>query len=153
MKLLVAPLALMLLASCNRDPDPQISVADAWTRATVTPSQPAAVYLKISNTGAGHDRLESVSSESGAKASVHESSLADGITRMRALNEGVAIAPNSIVEFKPNGHHIMLEGLPTALSAGTNIAINLRFERAGDVKAQVRVVDGPAAHGAHGHGS
>lgn len=151
MKLIAAPLLLLLLASCNRDPAPQIGVSDAWTRATVAPSQPAAVYLKITNSGAGSDRLESVSSGNGAKASLHESSLAGGITRMRALPQGVAVAPSSIVEFKPNGKHIMLEGLPAPLAAGTSFSITLRFERTGDVKAQAAVIDGPAA--GHGHGS
>ena len=77
-------LAAFLLVSCTAEaPTPEIVVENAWARAAAHGRSSTAVYLTIRNTGGG-DRLVEVSSPAG-EASLHSTSMAGGIMRMRSV--------------------------------------------------------------------
>ena len=83
--------AAALLTACGAKPDPAISVERGWARATPTGASSAAAYLMIVNRAAGDDRLISVTVSRAAAASLHASSIDQGVMRMRALETGLAI--------------------------------------------------------------
>jgi periplasmic copper chaperone A len=140
---LSACVAALLLGACSPG-RPEIKVRDAWALATL-PGQSAAAYLTVTNGGAGADRLLSVSSPAAASATLHSSSMAGGVARMRPLADGLPVPPNATIKLEPARSHIMLTGLATPLAAGDSIGLTLRFERSGQIAVPVRIVEGAAA--------
>lgn len=121
-------------ASCA-EPDPRIAVTDAWVRAT--PSA-AAAYFTIANQG-GADRLVGVDAAGTGRASLHETSMGDGIMRMRPLTDGLELPADGTVELKPMGTHVMIEELSRPLRAGDNVDLTLRFARHADLRITAEV--------------
>ena len=149
---LLAPLLFLALPACDRKPDwPRISVEDVWARETL-PGQPSgAVYLTLRNDGGTGDRLLGVSSPASASATLHSSSMVDGIARMRPLAEGLAVPAGEAVKLEPNGTHVMLTRLGEPLRRGRPLVLSLRFERSGALPATGTVFEAgaPAGHGGH----
>jgi copper(I)-binding protein len=136
--------AALLLASCKpASAPPAISVDGAWARATVPGQMGSAAYLTIHNAG-GEDKLLAVTS-SGADASLHSTSMDNGVMRMRSL-QALDIPAKGTVELKPGGTHVMLMALKQPLQAGATLELDLRFEKSGErkVSAEIR----PASAGA-----
>ncbi len=106
---------------------------EPWTRATPAGAKVGAAYLLIVNTGTAADRLVGASSPIAERVEVHTMTMSDGVMRMRRLDDGLAIAPQSLVELKPGGRHIMLIGLKQPIKKGETVPITLTFEQAGTV--------------------
>jgi len=104
------------------------------------PETSAAAYFTLANSG-GRDRLVSIKAPVG-KASLHETSMAGGIMRMRELSEGIEVPAGATVRLSPSGKHVMIEGLAKPLAAGSSIRLTLTFERQGKVTI-IAPVDGP----------
>lgn len=130
-------LAALLLGACHSDPAPLVTVNDA--RVIALPTS-AAAYFTLANSG-GRDRLVSIKAPVG-KASLHETSMAGGIMRMRELSEGIEVPAGATVRLSPSGKHVMIEGLAKPLAAGSSIRLTLTFERQGKVTI-IAPVDGP----------
>jgi hypothetical protein len=133
--------AALLLASCKpASAPPAVSVDGAWARATVTGQTGSAAYFTIRNAG-GEDKLLAVTSPA-ADASLHSTSMDNGVMRMRPL-ASIEIPANGSIELKPGGTHVMLMGLKRPLAAGTTLELDLKFERSGErkVTAEVRPAD------------
>jgi hypothetical protein len=127
--------AALLLASCKPAP-PAVSVEGAWARATVPGQMGSAAYFTIRNSG-GADKLLSVVSPA-ADASLHSTSMDNGVMRMRPLQE-LDIPAKGAVELKPGGMHVMLMGLKQPLQAGGSLELDLRFEKSGERKVNAEV--------------
>ena len=137
-------LAAIALASCSSEERASdIAVRDAWARATVAGQSSSAAYFTIVNSG-GADRLIAVSTPV-ADASIHSTSFADGIVRMRAL-ETLDVAEGAAVKLEPGKVHVMLTGLKQPLEAGARVPMELRFERSGErqLELEVRAAGGAA---------
>ena len=127
----------------------QITVQDAWARATPPGAKIAAGYLVIRNAGAA-DRLVSASSPAAERVETH-TTLRDGdISRMREV-KGYEVPARGTLELKPAGSHLMLVNLKAPLKEGTTVPLTLKFERAGEVKTelQVRPLVGGEQHHSH----
>ena len=148
----LAPAVLLaLLLSCTRDQPPaDIVIGHGWARETAPGQSAAAVYLTVTNRGAGTDRLAEVDPPGAAAASLHSSSSDGGVARMRSLPDGLAIPAHSTVELKPGGTHIMVTGLQQPLRAGQTIELGLGFERSGRRPLTVRVVPASGVPDEHG---
>lgn len=109
-----------------------------WARATVPAQSGSAAYLSIHNAGSAADRLLSVSTPAAASASMHSTSTAGGVMRMRAAGPQV-IPAGGTLQMKSGGVHIMLIGLKAPLKAGTRLPLVLRFQRAGVVRSSVPI--------------
>ena len=133
-------LAALLLVSCapKKSQPPEISISGAWSRATVAGQSSAAVYLTVANTGGGDDKLLNVSTPIG-QATIHSSTMDNGVMRMRPVRE-VDIPAHSTVQLKPGGTHIMITGVKQPLIAGTRFPLAVHFDRSGDrrIDADVR---------------
>jgi hypothetical protein len=144
-------LALALLACSAPGEGPaEIVVRNGWTREIAPNQTAAAVYLTIVNAGAGRDRLVAVQTAAG-EASLHATSSADGVARMRPLADGIEIAGDSTVRLEPGGTHIMVTGLKLRAGPGETMLLTLVFERSGDRPVAVRVFRaGDEPHSSHG---
>lgn len=140
-----APLAALLLFACGAESaPPAIEIRDAWARATVAGQNSAAVYVTIRNRG-GSDRLLRVSSPVGS-ASLHSSTIDNGIVRMRAAAD-LEIPARSTVALEPGGTHVMISGLNRPLGPGQGVPLELGFARSGNrqVMAALRAAGGDGA--------
>jgi len=129
--------AVLMLASCKpASAPPAISVDGVWARATVSGQSGSAAYFTIRNAG-GEDKLLTVSSP-GADASLHSTTMDNGVMRMRPL-EALDIPAKGTVELKPGGTHVMLMGLRQPLQAGAALELDLKFQKSGERKVMAEV--------------
>lgn len=123
-----------------------------WAGATVPGQKTAAVYLTIHNGGRAADQLLAVSSPIATSGSMHRTVNAGGVLRMRPSGP-MSIIPGQQLQMAPGGLHVMLHGLKAPLRVGSRVPVNLRFAKAGIVRAQVTVQRPGKAenHGHHAH--
>jgi copper(I)-binding protein len=142
----LAVLALVAgLAGCSGGTSPtasaggrEITVTNASFREPTAPGAPAAVYLKISNSGARAEVLLGASSPDAASVELHETAMdSSGMMGMHPI-ERLEIPANGSVTLEPGGYHFMLMGLTNeAMIAGATIELRLQFERAGTVVVEI----------------
>ena len=122
-----------------------------WARATVSAQTGTAAYLTIHNAGPGADRLRSVSSPTARAVSIHSTSMAGGVMRMRSVKD-IPVPANKSITMRPGGVHLMLTGLREPLKAGEQLPLVLSFEKAGTIRTRVAVRSTPPAVSNHaGH--
>ncbi|MDB5643067.1 MAG: hypothetical protein JWN07_2384, partial [Hyphomicrobiales bacterium] len=128
-----------------------IRIDQAWSRATPGGASVGAGYLRVTNTGSTTERLLGGATDVAARIETHDMKMEDGVMKMRALPQGVEIAPGATVELKPGGMHLMIMGLKQGLKAGEPVPASLQFEKAGAVPVTFNVLamgapaPGPAA--------
>jgi len=121
-----------------QDVPASVVVERGWSRATPAGSRVAAGYLTMTNTGKTGDRLLSVSSPIAKRVEIHESTIVDGVARMRPV-DAVPVAPGSTVTLKPGGLHLMLMQPRARFSSGDKVPVVLAFEKAGQVATSLVV--------------
>jgi len=153
-----APMLTLIAAAPNahaHHPGP-IMIERPWARATPPGAQTAAAYLTIMNHGAEDDVLVAASTPEAARVEFHETTITDGVMRMRPATRGVTVPAHGTIELKPDGgYHIMLGGLKAPLKSGTMLPMTLRFAKAGSIEVVFAVepigARGPSAGAAPGH--
>jgi len=109
-----------------------------WSRPTA-PGMPMGVaYLSIANRGKSADTLVGASSPVADKVEMHETSIVDGMARMRPLS-AIDIPPGATVKIQPGGIHLMLVGLKTPLERGKTAPLVLEFRDAGRITVQLGI--------------
>ena len=121
----------------------QALVQDAWARPTVQGQTVGGGYFRIDG-GPAADRLLAVSADIAQSVELHTMRMDGDVMRMRQL-DSVDVPAKQSVEFKPGGMHVMLIGLKTPLRVGNSFPMTLRFEKAGSVSVNVRVLPAPPA--------
>jgi len=120
----------------------KIKIQNAWARPAVKNAN-SALYFFIENKSRETDTLLGAQSKIAEEVEVHESFIRDN-DRMGMRPAGrIAIKPNSQLEFKPGGFHVMLLGLLKDLRIGDNIEAVLLFKYAGKIKIKAMVSDIP----------
>lgn len=121
-----------------------ISVTDAWVRATM-PGQPVgSAYMQIQSDADA--RLVGVSSSVVPRVEVHEMKMDGDVMRMREV-KAVDLPKGKTVSLEPGGFHIMLMNLKKPIAAGDVIPLTLVIESGGkqqtvEVKAEARAMGG-----------
>jgi copper(I)-binding protein len=116
-----------------------ISITQAWSRATPKGSPVAAGYLTIENRDGLPDRLLEVHSNSAKKVEIHTTVIEHGINSMHPVKDGLLIPATDSVTLKPGGSHLMFVGLNDPFVEGGNVAVDLIFERAGKITANLDI--------------
>jgi len=117
-----------------------ISVTDAWARATM-PGQPVSgAYMQIQSDADA--RLVGVSSPAVPRVEVHEMKMDGDVMHMREV-KAIDLPKGKTVSLEPGGFHIMLMNLPKPIAAGDIIPLILTVESGGkrqtvEVKAEAR---------------
>jgi periplasmic copper chaperone A len=145
----LACLALWATALCAHAQDLKhghLTITQTYARATVPGQSAGGGYLKLHNKGPA-DRLIAASTPVSTAVELHSMTIEGDVMRMRQL-DAIELPAGKTVELKPGGMHLMLMGLKAPLKAGDNIALKLKFEKAGEVtvQAKVRAADGSGAH-------
>jgi copper(I)-binding protein len=138
----------------------QVSVKDAWVRATVPQQKATGAFMRID--AAKDTKLVAASSPVTPVVEVHEMAMQDNVMRMRQLS-ALDVPAGKTVELKPGGYHVMLLDLKQQVKEGDTVPLTLVFEgkdgkrESVEVKAPVRPLNAsaqpsqPADHGAHKH--
>ena len=114
----------------------QVRVENAWVRSTVPAQKATGAFMRIvAPTDAS---LVAAASPAAANVEIHESSMQDGMMRMRAVQR-VPLRARQPFDLKPGGHHVMLMGLKGPLNAGEQVPITLTFEDAKGTRSTVEV--------------
>jgi len=129
----------LLLPSPTCAGSADITIRQAWSRATPKGASVAAGYLTIENQGNTVDRLLSVSSPVARKVEIHETLEASGILRMRPAKDGLAIPPHGKLVLAQGGSHLMFLQLMAPFSEGGRVPVSLDFERAGRMDTSLEV--------------
>jgi len=132
-----------MLSVCSPEAEAQALVQAPWARPTVQGQSVGGGYFRIDG-GAINDRLLGASADIAQSAELHTMRMEGDVMRMRQLNS-VEVPARQTVEFKPGGMHVMLIGLKTPLKVGKSFPMTLRFEKAGSVTVDVRVLPAPPA--------
>jgi len=124
-----------------------ISVSDAWARATMPGQKVSGAYMKIQSDADA--RLVSASSAAVPRVEVHEMKMDGDVMRMREV-QAIDLPKGKTVSLEPGGYHIMLMNLPKPIAAGEVIPLTLTIESGGkrqavEVKAEARAAMGGGA--------
>ena len=128
-----------------------ISVTDAWARATMPGQQVSGAYMQIQSDADA--RLVGVSSPAVARVEVHEMKMDGDVMRMREL-KSINLPKGKTVSLEPGGFHLMLMKLKKPIAAGDIIPFTLVVESGGkkqtvEVKAEARAMGGGMQHHRH----
>ncbi len=135
--------ALAACAGPSSDPAPEqiedaapASVENAWIRLPAAEGRPAAGYFTINGGDAGATMI-AVESAAAERVELHETTMEDGVMRMRAV-ETIEAGPGESVSLAPGGLHLMLFGLDPELAPGATVALEVRFadDRSESIEAQ-----------------
>ena len=135
----------------------QVSVQDAWVRATVPQQKATGAFMRL--TAAQDMRLVAASSPVAGITEVHEMKMVDNVMKMRAV-PALDLPAGQAVELKPGGYHIMLLDLKAPLAKDTTVPVTLTFKDAKGAESKQELnlpvaTTAPAAadhqHGAHKH--
>lgn len=132
-----AGLALVSVPACAQSKG-DLQIEKPWARATVPGAAVGGGYLVIRNKASAADRLISATSPASARVEIHEMSMEKDVMRMREV-KSIAVPAKGAVELKPGGYHLMLIELKAPLKQGDKVPVTLRFEKAGEVRAELEV--------------
>ncbi|MCX7219948.1 MAG: copper chaperone PCu(A)C [Burkholderiales bacterium] len=121
-KLLVTPLLALCFSTAALA---QVSVKDAWVRATVPQQKVTGAFLQI--TSVKDARLISISSPAAASAELHKMEMDGDVMKMRAIDE-LTLPAGKMQELKPGSYHIMLMNLKAPVKEGELVPLTLVVE-------------------------
>lgn len=116
---------LMLIASCSKS-GPALSVSDVQVVAPAPGRKASVAYLTIHNKSSDSVDLISISSPQFGRVELHETTLENGIARMRAL-QSISVDADASIELAPGGKHVMLFEPVKALLPGSSVSLHLNF--------------------------
>lgn len=121
-----------------------LRIMHPWARAGAGHGNAGAAFMTIANTGGADDKLISVATANAGKAEIHETTMTDGVMKMRMVMGGLTIPAGGRVELKPMGLHVMMMGVTEKLVEGGTLVLTLTFEKAGSVELAAPIA-GPGA--------
>lgn len=113
------------LVACSKSEHLQPTINDIQIYAPLSGQNSGVGYLMIENRTASDAQIERISSPQFEKIEIHETTLIDGVTKMRRL-PSLEVNAQSVVEFSPGGLHLMLVNPAEGVRAGTTVT--LEFE-------------------------
>ena len=117
-----------------------IDIKDAYARVASKAAKSGAVFMSIHNTGTTDDQLIGAQSDVAQRVELHShSSGADGVVRMRHVEEGFPIAAGGYHLLTRGKDHVMLMGLTHPLEEGDMLPLTLTFRQAGRIHIVVPV--------------
>ena len=98
----------------------KLGVTDAWIREAPPGASMLAGYATLSNTGDAPITVLTVQSDVFRMASLHETVIDGGVSKMRELHR-IELAPGASVSLKPGGKHLMLMQPRQEVHAGDKV--------------------------------
>jgi copper(I)-binding protein len=115
-----------------------LTIAHPWSRPTAPGMSMGVAYFFITNHGSAPDVLIGASTPAAASVQMHQTTITEGMARMRPLTE-IVIAPGATVRIEPGGIHLMLVELKAPLELGKSVPLELQFRTAGKITVQLSI--------------
>lgn len=132
----IASLLLALSSLVSAIANAQVTIKDAWIRATVAPQKVTGAFMQI--TSKQDMKLIAVSSKIADSAEIHSMEMEGDMMKMREIKD-LPLPAGKTTELKPGGMHIMLFGLKKAVKEGEKITLHLTLEDNKKQRQQVEV--------------
>jgi copper(I)-binding protein len=116
----------------------QVEIEKPWMRATAPGAKVAAGYMIVRSKSGSPDRLVGASSPAAARVETHVHIKDGEIMRMREVKV-LDVPAKGTLELKPGGAHLMFVDVKQPLKEGDKVPVTLKFEKAGEVKAEFHV--------------
>jgi copper(I)-binding protein len=127
----------------------QVSVKDAWIRATVPQQKATGAFFQIQSSE--NARLVAVQTSAAGIAEIHEMKMDNNIMKMRQL-ESLDLPAGKTVELKPGSFHLMLMDLKKQIKPGDVIPMTLTIEAKEKKQVTIEVkVKARSLNSAEGH--
>ena len=103
------PMLLLVagLAACGATDEPPVVVSNLEITAPLPGSGMSAGYLEITNNGGETLKITRVDSPEFGKIAIHETTLEDGVARMRPA-DAITVPPGQTIALERGGMHLML---------------------------------------------
>ncbi len=149
-------LATLIAAVCSTSAFSQVTVKDAWVRATVPQQTATGAFMQL--TAPVDSKLIEAKSPVAGIVEIHEMKMENNVMKMRAV-DGLALPAGKAVELKPGGYHVMLMDLKGQVKTGDTVPLTLVFEgkdkkrETVEVKASAKSLTGsaPRSEAQQGH--
>ena len=106
----------------------QVSVSNAWVRATVPVQKSSGAFMVLRSAQAA--RLVGVSSPVAASVELHKSSMQDGMMSMDHV-DAIDLPAGKDVNLAGGGDHVTLMGLKRQFKQGETVPLTLQIKRGG----------------------
>jgi len=127
---------LVILSACNQE---SLTINDVWGRPASAGDNTAA-YFVIENNTDRDDFLLSANADVANLVELHRSRMVEGVMKMEP-QENIMVPAQGEVVLKPGDYHVMLFDLKDNLGIGDKYSLVLRFQEAGEMTVQVRVME------------
>ena len=117
--------ALVLAMTVSLAAQAQVTVKDAWVRATVPQQKATGAFMQLQSVQ--DVKVISAQSPVAGVVEVHEMSMDGGVMKMRAI-KGLDLPAGKTVELKPGGYHVMLMDLKEQMKEGATVPVTLVIE-------------------------
>jgi periplasmic copper chaperone A len=117
--------ALFLAMTVSLSAQAQVTVKDAWVRATVPQQKATGAFMQLQS--AQDAKLVSAQSPVAGVVEVHEMAMDGGVMRMRAVPH-LDLPAGKAVDLKPGGYHVMLMDLKGQVKDGDTVPVTLVVE-------------------------
>lgn len=124
MKRVVISFAVLMSALFSQA-QAQVSVKDAWVRATVAQQKATGAFMQLRSEQDA--KLISAQSPVAGVVEVHEMRMDGSIMRMRAVSS-LTLPAGQAVDLKPGGYHVMLMDLKGQIQDGETVPLTLVVE-------------------------
>lgn len=114
----------------------QVTVSDAWVRATVPQQKSAGAFMQLRSAKAA--TLVAVRTPAADKAEMHQMEMQGQNMSMHAV-KSIALPAGKDVKLGPGGYHVMLFGLKQQLKEGDSVPLTLVVEGAANKRQEVQV--------------
>lgn len=114
----------------------QVTVSDAWVRATVPQQKATGMFASVVSAKGG--KVVSASSPVADLVEIHEMAMDNNVMRMRAI-PALDLPAGKAVDLKPGGFHVMLMGLKQQVKEGDSVPVTLVIEGADGKRENVEV--------------
>lgn len=148
-KIIAATTAALLLGLTAPAFAGDITVENAWARASAKMARAGAAFLTIKNGGEA-DKLVAAKADISKKVELHTHIKDGDVMKMRQV-ESITVPANGMAMLQPGGDHVMFMGLTKQLNEGDMFPLTLVFEKAGEVKTHVKVGAAGAMGAMKGH--
>ena len=122
----------------------EVTIKDAWVRATVPQQKATGAFMQIQSSSDVH--IVEIQTTVAGIAEIHEMKTENNVMRMRAVPQ-LDLAAGKLVELKPGGFHVMLMDLKAQIKEGDIIPLTIivegkdRKREVIEVKAKARALN------------
>ncbi|MBP6726595.1 MAG: copper chaperone PCu(A)C [Thauera sp.] len=143
-----------LLGLCTLPALAEVTVAEAWVRATVPAQKATGAFMHLKSDADA--RLVSAASPVAGVVEIHEMLMDKDVMKMNRI-DGLDLPAGQSVELKPGGYHVMLMDLQAQVKEGDAVPLTLVVENKDgsrqtlEVTAPARALNAPMKmqHGKH----